>query len=191
MSFKLLAIRPTENCGKKFLKNLEINRIYKIYNEYKFYNDKSEIDCFSKEKANYSSVLKIEKIKQIPDNFFGDKVSVSAIVGKNGSGKSTLINLLVGALNQLSLQLKGKEIKTTAELERTGKELDQKVYCEIFYEIDNNFYCLKVEDILCSFINITQKKDAEFEPFFYTNIINYSLYEIGRASCRERVSSPV
>ena len=100
----------------------------------------------------------------------------SAIVGKNGSGKSTLINLLVGALNQLSLQLKGKEIKTTAELERTGKELDQKVYCEIFYEIDNNFYCLKVEDILCSFINITQKKDAEFEPFFYTNIINYSLY---------------
>ena len=47
MSFKLLAIRPTENCGKKFLKNLEINRIYKIYNEYKFYNDKSEIDCFS------------------------------------------------------------------------------------------------------------------------------------------------
>ena len=176
MSFKLLAIRPTENCGKKFLKNLEINRIYKIYNEYKFYNDKSEIDCFSKEKANYSSVLKIEKIKQIPDNFFGDKVSVSAIVGKNGSGKSTLINLLVGALNQLSLQLKGKEIKTTAELERTGKELDQKVYCEIFYEIDNNFYCLKVEDILCSFINITQKKDAEFEPFFYTNIINYSLY---------------
>ena len=42
MSFKLLAIRPTENCGKKFLKNLEINRIYKIYNEYKFYNDKSE-----------------------------------------------------------------------------------------------------------------------------------------------------
>ena len=36
MSFKLLAIRPTENCGKKFLKNLEINRIYKIYNEYKF-----------------------------------------------------------------------------------------------------------------------------------------------------------
>ena len=25
MSFKLLAIRPTENCGKKFLKNLEIN----------------------------------------------------------------------------------------------------------------------------------------------------------------------
>lgn len=176
MSFKLLAIRPTENCGKKFLKNLEINRIYKIYNEYQFYNDKSEINCFSKEKANYSSILKIERKKEIPDNFFGEKVSVSAIVGKNGSGKSTLINLLVGALNQLSLQLQGKEIKTTAELETTGDKPDQKIYCEIFYEIDNNFYCLKVEDILCSFIDIGKKEEAKFEPFFYTNVINYSLY---------------
>ncbi len=57
MSFKLLAIRPTENCGKRHLKNLEINHLYKFYNDY----------CF-KEKDN--RVAKITNKKSIPQYIY-------------------------------------------------------------------------------------------------------------------------
>jgi hypothetical protein len=102
MSFKLLAIRPLEGCNPKFLKNLEENRIYKFYNDYEFQDEKGNvIDTFGKE--NYFEVNKIKHNPTVPDNLYGDKINISAIVGKNGSGKSSLVELLYVFFYQLSI----------------------------------------------------------------------------------------
>lgn len=99
MSFKLLAIRPLEGCSKKFLKNLQENRIYQFYNEYQFFFDEEE-----------KEVIKIEKLAQsVPENFFGNEninINISAIVGKNGSGKSALVELLYAVFYNVSIDLK-------------------------------------------------------------------------------------
>ena len=88
MSFKLLAIRPLHKCNTNFRKNLEENRIYQFYNDYEFQDSNgNKITDFSK----YIEVSKIRYNPIVPKNLFGDKISISAIVGKNGSGKSALV----------------------------------------------------------------------------------------------------
>ena len=104
MSFKLLAIRPLDDCNPKFLKNLEENRIYKFYNDYEFIgDDNQEIKIFGK--GNYKEVKHIKPKEEfsVPENLYGEKINISAIVGKNGSGKSSLVELLYAFFYQLSI----------------------------------------------------------------------------------------
>jgi predicted ATPase len=122
MSFKLLAIRPLEGCNKKFLKNLEENRIYKFYNDYEFILDK-----------NQKEVIEIKHTPTVPENFYGDdniKINVSAIVGKNGSGKSSLVELLYAGLYNLSVI----EKILVKKIDEIDKSVD---YSNIKHEIDN------------------------------------------------------
>ncbi|VXC58784.1 ATP-binding cassette domain-containing protein [Chryseobacterium sp. 8AT] len=177
MSFKLLAIRPTDGCGSKFLKNLQPNRIYKFYNEYIFSSDNKRIDSYDKDIIIYSEIDEIENPNSALNDFFGKNINVSAIVGKNGSGKSTLINLIVSSLNQFALQLQyDDKIKTTASLKTTGELEAEKVFCELFYEIDSIFYVLQVKDRECIIKGVGGDEKQDFDNFFYTNIINYSIY---------------
>lgn len=102
MSFKLLAIRPLDGCNPKFLKNLEENRIYQFYNDFEFLDkDKKTIIDFGKNK--YIEVNSIKHISTVPNNLYGDKINISAIVGKNGSGKSSLVELMYVAFYNLSV----------------------------------------------------------------------------------------
>lgn len=177
MSFKLLAIRPTDGCGSKFLKNLQPNRIYKFYNEYIFSSDNKRIDSYDKDIIIYSEIDEIENPNSALNDFFGKNINLSAIVGKNGSGKSTLINLIVSSLNQFALQLQyDDKIKTTASLKTTGELEAERVFCELFYEIDSIFYVLQVKDRECIIKVVGGDEKQDFDNFFYTNIINYSIY---------------
>lgn len=171
MNFKLLAIRPLINCNENFLKNLKPNQVYQFYNEYKFHFESDD-----KEK----NVNSIEKLDQsVPENFFDAKINISAIVGKNGSGKSALIELFIASINQFSLKFKREgRIETTAYLKNAINESEEKkIECEIFYEIDNVFFKLIVnnENVLFNKISISNK-NLDFDDFFYTEIINYSIY---------------
>ncbi|MDG5492918.1 AAA family ATPase [Psychroserpens sp. SPM9] len=178
MSFKLLAIRPLERCGIKFLKNLQKNRIYKMYNDYTFYSNGSVIDDFNTEIPEYLSIDKIESNNTLPKDFFGSKVNVSAIIGKNGSGKSSLINLFVAAINQMSIKLQSQEmLETTANLIPTGKDDDSKIHCEFYYQLENGYYIVKIEDGDFEFKTLQDEvNNFDFEKFFYSNVINYSIY---------------
>lgn len=142
MSFKLLAIRPLEGCNPKFLKNLEENRIYQFYNDYEFQDEKGNvIDTFGKD--NYIEVNKIKHTPSVPDNLYGDKINISAIVGKNGGGKSSLVELLYATLFSFSKEtgLINDE-KFIEEHELNGEQTQEyrgdlkhfeTLYCEIFY----------------------------------------------------------
>jgi energy-coupling factor transporter ATP-binding protein EcfA2 len=177
MNFKLLAIRPLERCGIKFLKNLQKNRIYKMYNDSTFYSNGSVIDDFNTEIPKYLSIDKIESNNTLPKDFFGSKVNVSAIIGKNGSGKSSLVNLFVAAINQMSIKLQAKSrLETTAKLIPTGEDDDSKIHCEFYYQLESEYYLIKIEDGEFLFKNLDGEINFAFEKFFYSNVINYSIY---------------
>jgi energy-coupling factor transporter ATP-binding protein EcfA2 len=177
MNFKLLAIRPLEKCGKKFLKNLQKNRIYKMYNDYTFYSNDSLVDDFDTNKPEYSLINKIEFKNTLPKDFFGSKVNVSAIIGKNGSGKSSLVNLFVSAINQMSIKLQAQgKLETTADLISTGEDDDCKIYCEFYYQLESDYYIVKIEDREFFFKTLDGEINFDFEKFFYSNVINYSIY---------------
>lgn len=173
--FKLIAIRPLVGCDGKFLKNLKGSHIYKFYNDFSFVENKE------------GEVIEIKNESTIPNNLFGENISVSAIVGKNGSGKSALIELFVASVNQFShyldnVDIEGKrQIITDAELELiefTGKS--KGINSEIFFLKDNQYFELKILDNkFKSLKNISKKIEIEkdkLKSFFYTLIINYSIY---------------
>tara|TARA_R110001632_G_scaffold63318_2_gene151428 strand:- start:85407 stop:87479 length:2073 start_codon:yes stop_codon:yes gene_type:complete len=178
MNFKLLAIRPLDKCGKKFLKNLQKNRIYKMYNDYAFYSNGSIIDDFNTDIPECSSIDKIEFNNTLPKDFFGSKVNVSAIIGKNGSGKSSLVNLFVAAINQVSIKLQAKGLlETTANLITTGDDDNSKIYCELFYVLENEYFIVTIKDGDFEFKTLQDEvNNFDFEKFFYSNVINYSIY---------------
>lgn len=176
MGFKLIAIRPLENCGEKFLKNLDINRIYKFYDNFEYYSGKDRIDNL-KEVNEFKNIDKIKEINKLPNGFFTPKINISAIVGKNGSGKSSIIDLFIASLNQISINLQEKGIlNTTAELKNTNTDKDSVIHCELFYELNNNFFQISINDKDFIFSNLNGKNEFDLKHFFYTEIISYSIY---------------
>lgn len=154
-SFKLLAIRPLKDCDKSFLKNLKAGEIYKLYNDFEFSLDKDNDD-----------VISIKNNSTIPDNLFGENISVSAIVGKNGSGKSTIIELFSSLIFNLSIKLDLINIinfKKNHELSiEDSKRIDNEVLyfdkfqCEIYYIIENSIYSISKKGKFI-FLNIFEK----------------------------------
>lgn len=186
MSFKLLAIRPVKGCGIKFLKNLQINCIYKFYEEANFFAENTLIDSFEDVYTNaVITAIEFEENKSIPKGFFYDeKISVSAIVGKNGSGKSSLVDLLVGSINQLAYKKrKETDLNTTAELKYLNGS--EKICCELYYKSGEEYYILKVDDKDITLQSLKTHLEIPLDDFFYTNIVNYSIHsnnsnEVGR-----------
>ena len=168
MSFKLIAIRPLNNCNEKFRKNLIPNQIYKFYNEYEFLdeNDK-EIRCVK----NFVEVSKIvKKDNNVPEDFYyqgNTKINISAIVGKNGSGKSSLVELIYVAFYNLSVKAKlindiEVDSKKNRRLRKQVKHLED-VITGIQYDLgENQISQLTTDEI--------DEKEAYIE--FYTLLKN-------------------
>ncbi len=176
MGFKLIAIRPLEKCGAKFLKNLDVNRIYKFYEGYEFYNNKVRVDNLDN-LVDYKSISEIIEKDKLPKDFFSPKINISAIVGKNGSGKSTIIDLFIAAINQISIKLRDNGIlNTTAELKSTKTGDDSIIHCELYYEIDDSFFQIIIKEAEFTFENINGKHEFDLKHFFYSEIISYSIY---------------
>ena len=169
MSFKLLGIRPLKGCSKKFTKNLNTEHIYQFYKDYEFKLNQENV------------VIEIINNTQIPYNLYNQNeidINISAIVGKNGSGKSTLIELLTASLNQLSKKLSlTNKLNTNAELIYISEEVDE-IYSEIYYELNNSYYRLSILNENYELIDLSENKiiDLDLNSFFYTQIVNYSLY---------------
>ncbi|WP_336828353.1 hypothetical protein [Sphingobacterium multivorum] len=105
-NFKIIAIRPSKGCHRRFLKNLTPGRIYPLYGSYSFFDDERKELVKSKKNAAYFS-----NNPTIPANFFSRitkdgnllNINISAIAGKNGSGKSSIIELLFASIYLLSV----------------------------------------------------------------------------------------
>jgi len=198
--FKLIAVRPLEECSKHFLKNLNAGEIYQFYQDYKFIFDERD----------KGFVHQIEHLTQVPQDLFGRQINISAVVGMNGSGKSTIIELFCALIFCLSKQLNLIDIEnfkkthnlSSQEKSRLANDLNnfEKFYCEIYYELDNKVYCIKKSKQ--KFERIEFKSDIDSNSFkvskddsvdlrdlnspkdlnkfllesFYSILANYSIY---------------
>lgn len=194
MSFKLLAVRPLDGCNEKFLKNLEENRIYQFYQDYEFLNTNG------KKVEGKDKIHTIKFNTSLPDDLFGEGISISAIVGKNGSGKSTIVELFCQFLFCISLEFKyitkGDFIKDHSlndfhqkqfltELENFNADFN----VSLIYQIDNKIYEINKVGAEFEVNHFENKEKDSFElikknglsdvkknDFFYTILENYSLY---------------
>lgn len=164
--FKLLAIRPLENCDVKFRKNLKEGVIYKFYQDYLFL-DKNDKEIRQDLDNTGESVFKIKRPKS-EINLFSDeslKINISAIVGKNGSGKSSLLEMLylcnyylgisLGVLETNAQKLQriideNKETSRIIDIQKISDDINnsnkehlnilKKFKASIIYELDGVFY---------------------------------------------------
>lgn len=126
MSFKLLAIRPLEDCNPKFLKNLKENQIYQFYSDYEF------VDGVGYSIADNRNIQNVKIIKEasksVPEDLYGKNINISAIVGKNGSGKSALIELLIATIVKISLIIDENFIKPEELYDKGEGELGENQF---------------------------------------------------------------
>lgn len=180
MSFKIIALEILDSCDSKHSKNLIRNTPYLFYKNYKIEreNQNETIELVSEDFDLYSKGSE-------------PKINISAIVGKNGSGKSTLVELLMKGINNFFYVY--KEQNPTREFHITDKIAGISI--NLFYKIKKDIFKIKVFQNQFNKIEyeiykgkwnaelkkwfIPQSKETPFknmDSFFYTEIINYSLY---------------
>ncbi|WP_372473307.1 hypothetical protein AB4865_10785 [Capnocytophaga sp. ARDL2] len=166
-NFKIIALEVLADCDKTHYKLLTPNQIYYFYTDYKIEGNNVK---FPKKDLDLYSVSKYS------DNNL--RISISALVGKNGSGKSTIIELLIKAINNIAFMIKEKNSSISHEI-----KLVEGINLNIYYLINNTIYKLNISDKNFIIEKYDEKsigfvKDNEFklENFFYTEVINYSLY---------------
>lgn len=198
MSFKILAIRPLKNCKKSFLKNLEINRFYKFYNDYEFFNGDTKIDNYEYEiDISDKSITEIKYNESIPENFYGNKINISAVVGKNGSGKSSLLELIYIAFYNLSIE-NGVIKKSNKFLQISDINLElyflleEKIYQIIFSAKPTQIRCFEKDKL--KFVLIDDEKNhlkelLDKNSFLYNIVINYSLYGLNSKEVGDWIES--
>lgn len=180
MSFKIIALEVLDSCESKHSKNLIRNAPYVFYKNYKIKreNEKETIELVSDDFDLYSMDSE-------------PKINISAIVGKNGSGKSTIIELFIKGINNFFYKYQ----EDNPDSEYHIIEGISGVAVNIFYKIENDIFKLKVSEDHFNKIEyqvykgkwdfnnnewlIPTTKNSSFKNmdlFFYTEVINYSLY---------------
>lgn len=172
--FKIIAIKPCDDCNEDFLKVLKGGVLYRLCNDYIF--EKNHI----KYQSSYpSSLFKVNDIS----------VNISAVVGKNGSGKSSLFELLFAGLYHLSVTEKILKLPT---FKKNAKWYEPtNIRFDLFYQVGNHIFEVGFRDSEISYQKYS--KDAatgNFQlqsgppvafrdtQFFYSIIINYSFYAL-------------
>ncbi|QXP59389.1 AAA family ATPase [Olleya sp. HaHaR_3_96] len=171
--FKIIAIKPLENCSDNILKVLKDN-----FNSETIYHFEKTIEITS----NSIKYFPERDLKLYDSNNGKQRINITAVVGKNGSGKSTLIELFFRILNHIAYNFKN-------ELSTTVNKDSENIEVELYYL---NFGFLNKLVISNSTIKIQKfaLQDREYkksgrlklfkkndlENFFYTIAVNYSIY---------------
>lgn len=189
--FKLIAIRPLQNCAKTIIKVLEEGIIYKFYNEFEF--------ILVNENDKFSEVLGCKENKIAPTNIYTHTppmVNICAIVGKNGSGKSSILDLLYAFYFTISL-IEGKIDGIDAPSSKSPKSFRGKyiqarqahiykeINCEVYLKSKGKILRVVLNDGIIRHEQLQNKKWIEkrfsFSNFFYTIASNYSLYGLNNS----------
>lgn len=159
--FKILGVRALSGCSMNILKNLEVEKFYRFYNNYDFVD-------------NYV----VEKVQcNVPDNFFAPNISIHALVGVNGSGKSSIIELMIRIINNLYFNYQPSESSISFEKTLQIRYLE----AELYFLHDDKILKVYVKD---GYVELTDKEGNNYlntkkdlqRYFFYTIVTNYSHY---------------
>lgn len=130
MAFTIICIHPIVGC--KYLKILKEGKYY-------FFND-----WYREENGH---IIRNED-NTFKRGFFGNGITIQAVVGKNGSGKSSLLELIYRILNNFSYVATEGAYRATAE----RLYYIRGIKAELYYELDGQLGCVKVEDDTVTFI---------------------------------------
>lgn len=183
--FKLLALRVLDGCANHIKKCLHTNVYYYFCNDFRF-----EIPGKIYRGSKYTHPLP-EDFFSLParDSFMETKatptININAIVGKNGDGKSTIVEIIMRMVNNyVALNQQNGQAYTMG---RNLLTVD-KVYAELYFQIDSGIYKLiikdaehyekKIADITNSQVLNIIEKDTTKDIFasIYTLVSNYSHY---------------
>ncbi len=185
---KIIAINILDDCKDYIRKNLQINEPYILYKDYKL--------SHSENKKQFV-IQKSESL--LNDDFFSNdnknkqtKIYISAIVGKNGSGKSAIIDIILRLINNLAYRY----IKS----EKANINFIKGSRAQLYFSINNEFYLLQQngdEEKNVDLFNLNHEKQrwnilskskakkTLGESFFYTILMNYSLYAFNTLEYKE------
>ena len=172
-SFKLIALKVGKDCHEDIRKNLKTEEWYFFDQDYQ-------------EDANG----KIErKSKRVPDNFYqlsnykGPAINIHAIVGKNGGGKSTLIDIVLMLINNYAYDSLGKD-------RRGNLSKENELRAELYFTLGGKEYILTQTDAPHTQLTMVSQDgvrnnslDLDGSNFFYTVLLNYSLYAFNTKEC--------
>ncbi|NOZ47303.1 MAG: AAA family ATPase [Chlorobi bacterium] len=190
---KIIAINILDDCKDYIRKNLQINEPYILYKNYKL--------RYSENKKQFL-IQKSESL--INDDFFSyddknkqTKINISAIVGKNGSGKSAIIDIILRLINNLAFRY----IKS----EKANINFIKGIRAQLYFSVNNKFYLLQQngdyeinvdlfhqnhEKQSWNILSKSKAKKTLGESFFYTILMNYSLYAFNTLEYKEEWEQP-
>lgn len=171
--FKLIAIQPLD-CAQCILKNLKNGDIYYFYKGYSIKDDQITFE----ESLMNDDFFNIDNSKL--------NISIHTIVGKNGSGKSAIVELLMRVLNNIAYILHDKEKDPLT----TIYPVDD-LEANLFFQINDSIYKVRLDKLvderdvtaICKKLNskeieynIKNNEEKFLRDFFYSIVINYSIY---------------
>jgi predicted ATP-binding protein involved in virulence len=186
MSLQIIALEVLNGCSKIHSKNLRINEPYLFYKNYNFITKQDSEEYEIHHKPVLSETLYNQNGRNLD-------INISALVGKNGSGKSTIVELLMKGINNVfyryKLLNKGKKfhkinkVPNNIEINIYYKYQENSIYK---LHIDNTEFKLLLfnkqankndkEELIFLFDKIINQEEFDLNEFFYTEVINYSLY---------------
>ncbi|WP_044211528.1 AAA family ATPase [Flammeovirga sp. OC4] len=175
---KIIAVNILEGCLDHIKKNLTQKEPYIFYKDY-------ELIDLNNDKLRFKITKK--NLQIVPDNFFNQgvntNINISAIVGKNGSGKSALIDIILRLTNNLSIRY--------LKSEKESLTFVKGIRAQLYFDLNNKNYLLQqsgdeAKNVdLFSFdeqkgkwliVSKSKARKTLGESFFYTILMNYSLY---------------
>lgn len=175
MSLKIIALKVGKGNKPYILKNLKAEHWYIFDNDYEIINNKPE----HKKKASIpDDFFSIKNDKQSPD------INIHTIVGKNGSGKSAVIDFLLRLINNYACALLG-DYNTE---NRGGGDLCwvDGVQGEFHFSLEDKINSIvQKKDKTIFFNNERVPIETKNDRFFYTVLLNYSIYAFNKNDYRD------
>ena len=190
---KIIAVNLLNGCKPHIRKNLDLNSPYIFHKQFKLVETKSKNQYIIQKNDNYE--INYDFFKHNPSD--KPNISINAIVGKNGSGKSAIIDVILRLINNLAF----KHIPNAPTYTNADLKWIAGIRAQFFFIMDENHYQIQQDGddkkniALYKYIRdkknnfnwrrVNSTKKALGESFFYTILMNYSLYAFNTFDYKE------
>lgn len=177
--FRLIAIRPLEDCAKHILKCLKVGATYYLCNDFQIVGGHVEW------RKGYAHRVQKDFFELPLDEQKEPHITISTIVGMNGDGKSSLTELIIRLINNCAINYGMDPQKRLLPIENVNAELYYQSGERILRIIKDKYVQeSKVQELATIENGVIRNHDNPQslsneelgDDFFYTLVNNYSHY---------------